>query len=86
MKAIVSACTVDGERVAIVAVQKGILDFESEAEKYLDTLAPAFEGANVILTAQEEGSVRYYGRPDLCEKLGQVPLDSIQWQEVDLDL
>ena len=86
MKIVGSIVKIQGERVALVAVQKDVLEFSSEADKYLDALAPAFEGANVILTVQEEGSVRYYGRPDLCEKLGQVPLDKIQWQEIDLDV
>ena len=87
MKITGSICKVGGERIAVVAVQPGVLDHSVEADRYIEHLSPAFEGLPVVLMGQGEGdAVTWYGRTDLTEKLGQVPLDEFPWQEIDVPL
>jgi hypothetical protein len=85
MKIIASTCKVQGEKVAIVAVQKEVMA-GSEAERYVGHLAPVFPDAQVVLFAEDEGKARFYGRSDLVESLGQLDVAEIPWQEIDLDL
>ena len=87
MKITGCVCKVEGEKVAVVAVQRAVLDHSVEADRYIEHLAPVFEGRTVVLMGQgEDDSVTWYGPPPLTEKLGQVALDQFPWQEMDVDL
>ncbi len=87
MKVVASICRVAGERVAVVAVDKSVVEYQSEADRYIDALSPAFDGLPVVLLARDEaGNATYFGREDLCQGLSPVPPDDIPWQELDLDL
>ncbi|MCU0726480.1 MAG: hypothetical protein MUE73_11935 [Planctomycetes bacterium] len=87
MKIVASICRVAGDRVALVAVQKSVTDHSIEADRYLEALAPAFPGCEVVLMGRDtEGATTFYGREDLNQKLSEVPLDRIPWQEMDVDL
>jgi hypothetical protein len=84
MKAVAALAKVKGERVALVMVEASVLDFESEADRYVEMLSPSFEGRQVLLMAQTEGGNRWYGRSDLVEAMGEVPPDQIPWQETEI--
>jgi hypothetical protein len=87
MQVVGSICKIGGDRVAVVMVQPDVLEFGSEADRYIDALSPAFEGLPVVLFAKTaEGKAKYYGRSDYCDKLAEVPPDRIPWQQVDVDL
>ena len=76
-----------GERFALVAVQRSVLDYTSEADRYVEALSTAFENLPVVLMGQaEDGKITYYGRDDLTRSLANVPLDQIPWQEIDVNL
>jgi hypothetical protein len=75
-----------GERIALVAVQKDVLEFSSEADQYVDRLSQVFEGLPVVLMGQDPEGGKYYGRTDLVEKLGTVDPNQVPWQEIDVDL
>lgn len=76
-----------GERFALVAVQPSVLEWSSEADRYIEALSPAFDGIPVVLVSQTpEGKARFYGRADLTETLSEVPLPDVPWQEIDVDL
>jgi hypothetical protein len=76
-----------GERFALVAVQPNVLEWTSEADRYVEALGTAFEDLPVVLVSQtDEGKVKYYGREDLTEAMAEVPLEQIPWREIDADL
>ena len=80
-------CKVAGERIAVVAVQRSVLDHQSEADRYMEHLAPVFDGLPVVLMGQgDDGKIAWYGRGDLTDKMGTVPIESIPWQEIDVDI
>jgi hypothetical protein len=75
------------ERFALVAVQPGVLEFSSEADRYVDALSPAFEGLPVVLMAQPAGGkAQYYGREDLVRALAEFDPARIPWREIDVDV
>lgn len=87
MKVVGSICKIGGDRVAVVMVQAEVLEFSSEADRYVDALSPAFDGLPVVLFARtDEGKAKYYGQSDYCDKLAKVPPEEIPWQQVDVDL
>ena len=87
MKIVASICRVAGERVAVVAVQKQVTEYPSEADRYVEALMPAFDGIAVVLMARDEaGIVTWYGSEELCRKLSGVPVDSIPWQEMEVEV
>jgi hypothetical protein len=87
MKITTSICRVAGERVALVAVQKSVVEHQVEADRCIEHLGPVFEGLPVLLMGVgESDSVRWYGRSDLVDKMGEIPVDRIPWEEIDVDL
>jgi hypothetical protein len=85
VKIVASTCKVDGQNVALVAVQEQVLA-GSEADRYVMHLQSAFPGAEVVLVAQSEGKARFYGRDDLVDALGEIDAAQIPWREMDVDL
>jgi hypothetical protein len=76
-----------GDRFALVAVQASVLEFSSEADRYVEALSAAFDNLPVVLMGQtEDGKLKFYGREDLAQSLANVPLEEIPWQEIDVDL
>ena len=86
MQVVGAVCKVKGERVALVVVQESVVDYESEADRYVEMLAPAFDGNPVLLMAQTDGGVRWYGRSDLVSAMGEIPPDQIPWKQLDIDV
>ena len=86
MKIVGSVVKIQGERIALVAVQKDVLEFSSEADRYVDRLGQVFEGLPVILMGQDPDGAKYYGRSDLIEKLAEVDPNQVPWQEINVDL
>ena len=86
MKIVGSIVKVQGERIALVAVQKQVLDYSSEADRYVDQLVSVFEGLPVVLLGQDADGAKYYGRDDIVEKLAHVDPNQVPWQELDVDL
>jgi hypothetical protein len=86
MKLVGSIVKIDGERIALVLVQKQVLDYSSEADRYVEQLGSVFPGIPVVLLGQDEEGGKYYGRTDLVEKLGQVDPNTVPWQEMEVDL
>jgi hypothetical protein len=84
MKIVGSVCRIKGERVALVMVDAGVLEFTSEADRYTELLSPAFDNLPVLLMAQKEGGATWYGRDDLVDAMGEIPPDQVPWQEMDL--
>ncbi len=75
------------ERFAVVMVQPGVLEFRSEADRYVEALGNALEGLPVVLLARPpSGKARYYGREDLIATLSGVDPDRIPWREMSVDL
>lgn len=87
MKIVASICKVKGERIALVAVQKSVLDHSVEADRYIQHLKQTFDDAPIVLYGQDaEGKGKFYGRGDLVDKLGEIPPDQIPWQEIEADV
>lgn len=84
MKIVGAVCRIKGERVALVAVQPDVLAYQSEADRYIQDLSPAFDGVPVLLMAEKEGGMTWYGRDDLVDAMGQIPPEQVPWQEMDL--
>jgi len=86
MKIVSSIVKIQGERIALVAVQKDVLEFSSEADQYVERLGTVFEGLPVILFGQDGDGGKYYGDHQLVEKFAEVDPNQIPWQEIDVDL
>ena len=86
MKITGSVVKIQGERIALVAVQKDVLEFSSEADQYVDRLGQVFEGMPVILMGQDPDGAKFYGRSDIVEKLSEVDTNQIPWQEIEADI
>jgi hypothetical protein len=87
MKIVACTCRAAGKRVAIVAVQKSVLDAGSEADRYIMHLSTAFPDAEIVLYGDDgSGKGKYYGRGDLIEALGTISPNDLPWQEVEVDL
>ncbi|MEN8151391.1 MAG: hypothetical protein ABFS86_16360 [Planctomycetota bacterium] len=86
MKIVGSIVKIQGERIALVAVQKDVLEFSSEADQYVDRLSQVFEGLPVVLMGQDPDGAKYYGRDDLVKKLGTVDPNQVPWQEIEAEL
>jgi hypothetical protein len=86
MKVVSSIVKIDGDRIALVAVQKDVLEFSSEADQYVERLGRAFDGLPVVLFGQDEDGGKYYGDNHLVSKFAEVDPSQIPWKEIELDL
>ncbi|MGE0862109.1 MAG: hypothetical protein AB7I01_23575, partial [Gammaproteobacteria bacterium] len=76
-----AALSVQGERMVVVLVGMDLLDAPGEATLALETLAPRFGGAPVVLMAQlEDGSPRYFGPAPMLVLLEGLPLEKMPWK------
>ncbi len=85
-KIVGSIVKIKGERVALVAVQKQVLDHSAEADRYVVHLAAAFPDMPIILMGQDPEGGKFYGRGDLVDRLSEIDINEIPWQELDVDL
>ena len=86
MKIVGSIVKIQGERIALVAVQKDVLEFSSEADTYIERLGTVFEGMPIVLFGQDEDGGKYYGDDNLISKFAEVDPAQIPWKEIDADL
>ena len=74
--------TIGGARLVVVLVRMDLVGNSGEAEMAISTLAPNFDGAAVVLVAQdEEGAPRFYGEPELLGLVSDIPLERMPWKE-----
>jgi hypothetical protein len=85
-KIVGSIVKIQGERIALVAVQKQVLDHSAEADRYVMHLGTAFPDMPIILMGQDEEGGKFYGRGDLVDRLAEIDINQIPWQEIDVDL
>ena len=76
-----------GRSFAIVVVEASVLIDSSETERYRRELASAFDELDVVLMSRSSaGDAAFDGRPDLVERIADIPLDRVPWQEIEINL
>jgi len=71
-----------GVTFAVVVVKKHVVDNGLEANKAVRSFSPLFPGIPVVLMAQDSRGVPiYYGRRDIADFMGGVPLHAVPWKE-----
>ncbi len=77
-----AAIALAGTRLVVVLASMDLVRNAGEADMAIETLAPNFGGAPVVLMAQEDdGSPRYYGEAELVRLLDGVPIERMPWKE-----
>lgn len=68
--------------VAVVVVQKYVIDNSFEANKTTTFLQELFPEMPIVLLAQDyRGVPVYYGRMDLVNWLSNIPPENLKWYE-----
>lgn len=71
---------------AVVKVDKDVLDVAGRARDIIPRLQPVFPQMSVVLVAHDsEGTPKFYGRPDIVQKMSSFELTSVEWKEFTLD-
>ncbi len=76
-----AAIQLGGHRFVVVLVPLELTGNPGEADMAIERLEQSFGGAPVLLMGQrDDGSPRYYGEPELCELVRELPLERMPWK------
>jgi hypothetical protein len=70
-----------GVTFGIAVVRRSVLDNPTARNEAVAEFSAVFGGIPTVLMAQDsQGTPTYYGRRDIVDFLGSIPMESIPWQ------
>lgn len=76
----------EGLTLAIVKVDKDVLDVPGRARDVITSLQSVFPNMPIVLVARDsKGKLFFFGRPDIVNHLGEVTLRDAEWKQYTAD-
>ncbi len=72
----------EGLTVAVVKVDKDVLDVPGRARDFIKPLQSVFPSMPIVLVARDsKGKLFFFGRPDIVDRMGEVTLRDAEWKQ-----